>query len=82
MIVSCSPDMLAWGRHTHAAAANRPPLLLQAELNNAKGPELEPDMLSQDMLRKYITYAKANRRPKLQNADYEKITQVSRRCTT
>eukprot|EP00891_Asterochloris_glomerata_P007038 jgi/Astpho2/7038/fgenesh1_pm.00107_%23_26_t len=48
----------------------------QAELNNAKGPELEPDMLSQDMLRKYITYAKANCRPKLQNADYEKITQV------
>ena len=36
-------------------------------------------MLSQDMLRKYITYAKANCRPKLQNADYEKITQVSRR---
>ena len=53
-------------------------LPLQAELNNANGPELELDMLSQDMLRKYITYAKANCRPKLQNADYEKITQVSR----
>lgn len=36
----------------------------------------DPDILSQDLLRKYITYAKANCKPKLQHADYEKITQV------
>ena len=33
-------------------------------------------MLSQEMLRKYITFAKQNCHPKLANADYEKIIQV------
>lgn len=33
-------------------------------------------MLSQQMLRKYITYAKQTCRPKLQSADYDKIAQV------
>ncbi|KAK9806187.1 hypothetical protein WJX72_004703 [[Myrmecia] bisecta] len=36
----------------------------------------DPDLLSQDMLRKYITYAKQFCRPKLQNADYDKIATV------
>jgi len=37
----------------------------------------DPSMLSQEMLRKYITFAKQNCHPKLANADYEKISQVS-----
>lgn len=38
----------------------------------------EPGMLSQQMLRKYITYAKQTCRPKLQTADYDKVAQVRR----
>jgi len=37
----------------------------------------DPDILPQEMLRKYITYAKQNTHPKLQNADYDKIATVS-----
>jgi DNA replication licensing factor MCM2 len=37
---------------------------------------LDPDIIPQDVLRKYIAYAKANCHPKLQNADYDKISQV------
>ena len=37
----------------------------------------DPSMLSQEMLRKYITFAKQNCHPNLANADYEKISQVS-----
>ncbi len=36
----------------------------------------DPDILAQAMLRKYITYAKQTCRPKLQNADYDKIATV------
>ena len=36
----------------------------------------DPDILPQPMLRKYITYAKQTCRPKLQNADYDKIATV------
>lgn len=35
-------------------------------------------MLPQQMLRKYITYAKQTCRPKLQTADYDKVAQVRR----
>ena len=38
----------------------------------------DPNMLSQETLRKYITFAKQTCHPKLANADYEKISQVSR----
>ena len=34
-------------------------------------------MLSQEMLRKYITFAKQNCHPRLANANVEKISQVS-----
>ena len=34
------------------------------------------EALSQDALKKYITYAKENCKPKLQHADYEKIARV------
>lgn len=40
----------------------------------------EPGVLSQQMLRKYITYAKQTCRPKLQTADYDKVAQVRRFC--
>ncbi len=40
----------------------------------------DPSMLSQEMLRKYITFAKQNCHPKLANADYEKISQVGLPC--
>ena len=36
----------------------------------------DPDVLSQEMLRKYITFAKQNCRPKLQAGDYDKIATV------
>lgn len=36
----------------------------------------DPDVLPQQMLRKYITYAKQTCRPKLQAADYDKIAKV------
>lgn len=38
---------------------------------------VDPTMLSQDMLRKYITFAKQNCHPRLANANVEKISQVS-----
>lgn len=38
--------------------------------------EMDPDIIPHDQLRKYIAYAKGNCRPKLQNADYDKIAQV------
>lgn len=39
----------------------------------------DPDILPQQMLRKYITYAKQMCKPKLQAADYDKIAQVGAR---
>ena len=39
-------------------------------------PALDADIIPQATLRKYIAYAKQNCRPKLQNADYDKIAQV------
>eukprot|EP00884_Botryococcus_braunii_P021098 jgi/Botrbrau1/7672/Bobra.0159s0114.1 len=51
----------------------------QADSQGGEGGEpapLDPDMLSQDLLRKYIDYAKQHCHPKLQNADYDKISQV------
>ncbi|CAK0754965.1 hypothetical protein CVIRNUC_002337 [Coccomyxa viridis] len=38
--------------------------------------EVDPDIIPHDQLRKYIAYAKQSCRPKLQNADYDKIAQV------
>ena len=38
--------------------------------------EADPDIIPHDQLRKYIAYAKQSCRPKLQNADYDKIAQV------
>lgn len=38
--------------------------------------DVDPDMIPQDMLKKYITYAKQNCRPQLQQADYERIEKV------
>ena len=37
---------------------------------------LDPDILPQELLRKYVTYAKQNCKPGLQNADYDKIATV------
>lgn len=60
------------GAHTQA----------QRELDDAAGraapaqDEMDPDIIPHDQLRKYIAYAKQNCRPKLQNADYDKIAQV------
>ena len=36
----------------------------------------DPDILPQEQLRKYITYAKQTCRPRLQQGDYEKIAQA------
>lgn len=36
----------------------------------------DPDILSQELLRKYITFAKQTCQPKLQAADYDKVAQV------
>ena len=50
----------------------------KAEEVAADVPEVvDPTMLSQDMLRKYITFAKQNCHPRLANANVEKISQVS-----
>lgn len=38
--------------------------------------EQDPDIISQDMLRKYITYAKQTCRPKLGATGYDKLAQV------
>lgn len=46
-----------------------------------EGPEAaagDADVLSQGMLRKYVTYAKQTCRPRLQLADHDKIAQVRR----
>ena len=40
----------------------------------------DADVLPQQMLRKYITYAKQTCRPKLQAADYDKIAKVGAGC--
>ena len=42
----------------------------------AESQALDPDILPQDMLRKYVTYAKQNCKPGLQLADYDKIASV------
>jgi hypothetical protein len=36
----------------------------------------DPDILPQDLLRKYVTYAKQNCRPTLQEADYDRILRL------
>jgi DNA replicative helicase MCM subunit Mcm2 (Cdc46/Mcm family) len=36
----------------------------------------DPDILPQELLRKYITYAKQTCQPKLQMADYDKVAAV------
>lgn len=49
----------------------------KAEEIAADVPEVaDPTMLSQEMLRKYITFAKQNCRPRLANANVEKISEV------
>ncbi|GAX74193.1 hypothetical protein CEUSTIGMA_g1642.t1 [Chlamydomonas eustigma] len=40
------------------------------------GPLQDPDIIPQDLLRKYVTYAKQNCKPQLQQADYEKLMEV------
>ena len=40
----------------------------------------DPDILGQEMLRKYIAFAKDFCNPKLANADYDKISQASIAC--
>lgn len=53
----------------------------KAEEFAADVPEVvDPTMLSQDMLRKYITFAKQNCHPRLENANVEKISQASCTC--
>ncbi|XP_059656509.1 DNA replication licensing factor MCM2 [Cornus florida] len=42
----------------------------------ALGPNTDPEILPQDMLKKYITYAKLNVFPRLHDADLNKLTQV------
>lgn len=37
---------------------------------------MDPDVLPQDLLRKYITYAKQHCRPVLQQADYDRILRL------
>eukprot|EP00983_Pelagomonas_calceolata_P124500 1161112-Pelagomonas_calceolata.AAC.11 len=49
--------------------------VLRAKLA-AHDPQSDPDMLRQDLLRKYLTYAKQHCRPQLQQADYDKIQRV------
>lgn len=39
-------------------------------------PQQDKDIIPQDLLRKYITYAKQNCRPQLQQADYERLMDV------
>ena len=59
-----------------AEAAKQP-----AEEQQEAAAAADPDILSQEMLRKYITFAKDNCFPKLANADYEKISQASVLCS-
>lgn len=51
-----------------------------AEQQQEPAAAVDPDILSQEMLRKYITFAKDNCFPKLANADYEKISQARMLC--
>ena len=50
----------------------------QAELTQDTA-AVDKDILPQEDLRKYITFAKQSCKPKLQNADYDKIAAVRRR---
>lgn len=38
--------------------------------------EKDPDIISQELLKKYVTYAKQNCRPKLDSSGYDKLSQV------
>ena len=71
---------LAWCRDTHHYPSNLSPLPLPPpppHLPHTRSVDaLDPDLLSQDTLRKYITYAKQTCKPKLQAADYDKVAQV------
>ncbi|KAL8481927.1 hypothetical protein ACS0TY_027626 [Phlomoides rotata] len=44
--------------------------------SEAPAGKTDPDIISQDMLKKYITYAKMNVFPRLHDADLDKLTQV------
>lgn len=61
-------------------AVSHPDLVAENEENEVSGSGLpgtdDPDILSQNMLRKYITFAKQNCRPKLHAGDYDKIAAV------
>ncbi|GMY26690.1 DNA replication licensing factor MCM2 [Fagus crenata] len=46
------------------------------EDNQASARPVDPEILSQDMLKKYITYAKLNVFPRLHDADLDKLTHV------
>ena len=47
-----------------------------AENRHEAAAAVDADILPQEMLRKYVTYAKQTCCPKLQNADYDKIATV------
>ncbi|CAK7336004.1 unnamed protein product [Dovyalis caffra] len=47
----------------------------QEDVQASAGP-LDPEVLPQDLLKKYITYAKLNIFPRLHDSDMEKLTQV------
>eukprot|EP00195_Chlamydomonas_chlamydogama_P012778 CAMPEP_0202892114 /NCGR_PEP_ID=MMETSP1392-20130828/1935_1 /ASSEMBLY_ACC=CAM_ASM_000868 /TAXON_ID=225041 /ORGANISM="Chlamydomonas chlamydogama, Strain SAG 11-48b" /LENGTH=845 /DNA_ID=CAMNT_0049575995 /DNA_START=38 /DNA_END=2572 /DNA_ORIENTATION=+ len=44
--------------------------------DNMPGPQNDPDIIPQDLLRKYITYSKQNCKPQLQQADYDRLMEV------
>jgi len=52
------------------------PLLSNSAEQEAALQERDPDILSQEMLRKYVTYAKQTCRPKLDSSGYEKLSHV------
>jgi DNA replication licensing factor MCM2 len=50
----------------------------EADADAATAVEVDPDILPQDMLRKYITFSKQQTKPKMNAGDYDKIAQVGK----
>ncbi|KAH9302023.1 hypothetical protein KI387_013606, partial [Taxus chinensis] len=61
---------------TKGSSTDEAPAGLSQDESSPLGSATDPEILSQETLRKYVTYAKLNVFPKLQDVDLEKLTHV------
>ncbi len=64
------------GSHERSHPEADPAVVAQSAQGDLFSGGPPPKTVSQDLLRKYITYAKDNCRPRLSSADYDKLATV------